>query len=65
MEGFDDAQQACWDLGFTPVVRRAGGRAAAYHHGSLVIDHIEPDPDPIRDSQTEVLGIRGTSSPRH
>ncbi|MGO1523075.1 MAG: lipoate--protein ligase family protein, partial [Nesterenkonia sp.] len=57
MEGFDDAQQACWDLGFTPVVRRAGGRAAAYHHGSLVIDHIEPDPDPIRDSQTRFWGF--------
>lgn len=51
LEGFDAAQQACWDLGFTPVVRRAGGRAAAYHRGSLVIDHIEPDPDPIRNSQ--------------
>ena len=52
LEGFDAAQQACRDLGFTPVVRRAGGRAAAYHRGSLVIDHIEPDADPIRQSQT-------------
>lgn len=51
MVGFDDAQQACWERGFTPVVRRAGGRAAAYHRGSLVIDHIEPDPDPIRASR--------------
>lgn len=51
LPGFDDAQQLCRDLGFTPVVRRAGGRAAAYHRGSLVIDHIEPDPDPIRESR--------------
>lgn len=51
LAGFDAAQQACRDLGFTPVVRRAGGRAAAYHRGSLVIDHIEPDADPIRQSQ--------------
>lgn len=51
LPGFEAAQQACRDLGFTPVIRRAGGRAAAYHRGSLVIDHIEPDADPIRQSQ--------------
>lgn len=51
LPGFDNAAQVCRDEGFTPLVRRAGGRAAAYHQGSLVIDHIEPDPDPIRHSQ--------------
>lgn len=51
LPGFDAARQACRDLGFEPLIRRAGGRAAAYHPGSLVIDHIEPDPDPIRESQ--------------
>lgn len=51
LPGFDAAQEACREAGFTPVVRRAGGRAAAYHRGSLVIDHIESDPDPIRESQ--------------
>lgn len=51
LSGFAAAEQASRRLGFTPVVRRAGGRAAAYHRGSLVIDHIEPDPDPIRESQ--------------
>ena len=51
LPGFDDARQACRNLGFEPLIRRAGGRAAAYHPGSLVIDHIEPDPDPIRESQ--------------
>ncbi|MBO0595905.1 lipoate--protein ligase family protein [Nesterenkonia sp. E16_7] len=51
LPGFAAAAQACREEGFTPLVRRAGGRAAAYHRGSLVIDHIEPDPDPIRHSQ--------------
>lgn len=51
MPGFAAAAQACREEGFTPLVRRAGGRAAAYHQGSLVLDHIEPDPDPIRHSQ--------------
>ncbi|MCH8565168.1 lipoate--protein ligase family protein [Nesterenkonia sp. LB17] len=52
LPGFAAAAQGCREEGFTPLVRRAGGRAAAYHPGSLVIDHIEPDPDPIRASQT-------------
>ncbi|EXF24940.1 lipoate--protein ligase [Nesterenkonia sp. AN1] len=51
LPGFAAAAQACREEGFTPLVRRAGGRAAAYHQGSLVLDHIEPDPDPIRHSQ--------------
>ena len=51
LPGFRRASEACADAGFTPLVRRAGGRAAAYHRGSLVIDHIEPHPDPIRESQ--------------
>lgn len=51
LPGFDAAKRICRERGFTPVVRRAGGRAAAYHRGCLVIDHIEPDPDPIKGSQ--------------
>lgn len=51
LPGFDAAQQACRDLGFTPVIRRAGGRAAAYNEGSLIVDHIEPTRDPVRESQ--------------
>ena len=47
LPGFDAAAQACRDLGFEPLVRKAGGRAAAYHQGTLVIDHLEPDPDAI------------------
>ncbi len=72
LPGFDDAAAACRRSGFTPLVRRAGGRAAAYHQGSLVIDHIEPDPDPIRETQArftafgellqEALGLVGVDA---
>ncbi|SDT33051.1 hypothetical protein SAMN04489743_2456 [Pseudarthrobacter equi] len=51
LPGFDAAAQACRDNGFEPLVRRAGGRAAAYHQGTLVVDHIEPDDDAIAGSK--------------
>lgn len=47
LPGFDAAARACRELGFEPLVRKAGGRAAAYHGGTLVIDHLEPDADAI------------------
>ncbi|KRE80266.1 biotin/lipoate A/B protein ligase family protein [Arthrobacter sp. Soil763] len=47
LPGFDAAAQACRELGFEPLVRKAGGRAAAYHQGTLVIDQLEPDADAI------------------
>ena len=47
LPGFDAAAQACRELAFEPLVRKAGGRAAAYHEGTLVIDHLEPDADAI------------------
>ncbi|RJT79139.1 lipoate--protein ligase family protein [Arthrobacter cheniae] len=47
LPGFVDAGRAAADSGFAPLVRRAGGRAAAYHRGCLVIDHIEPAPDAV------------------
>ncbi|MFJ3957932.1 biotin/lipoate A/B protein ligase family protein [Arthrobacter sp. NPDC090010] len=47
LPGFPAAEQACRDLGFKPLVRKAGGRAAAYHPGCLVVDHIEPRTDAI------------------
>ena len=52
LPGFDAAAQACRDNGFEPLVRRAGGRAAAYHQGTLVVDHIEPDGDAIAGSKS-------------
>ncbi len=45
MPGFEEARRACLRHGFEPVVRRAGGRAAAYHRGSLVVDHLAPSTD--------------------
>ena len=33
-------------------MRKAGGRAAAYHQGTLVVDHIEPHADAIAGSKT-------------
>lgn len=47
LAGFGAAAQACRSLGFEPLIRKAGGRAAAYHQGTLVIDHLEPDRDAI------------------
>lgn len=47
LPGFEAAARACRERGFEPLVRKAGGRAAAYHEGTLVIDHVEPDADAI------------------
>ncbi|WP_102159967.1 lipoate--protein ligase family protein [Zhihengliuella halotolerans] len=43
LEGYDDAARIAADAGFAPLVRKAGGRAAAYHRGTLIVDHVEPD----------------------
>lgn len=45
MDGYQAAHEISQHHGFTPVVRRVGGRAAAYHPGSLVLDHIQPEDD--------------------
>ncbi|MFC0581117.1 lipoate--protein ligase family protein [Micrococcoides hystricis] len=47
LPGYERARQICYEHGYTPVVRKAGGRAAAYHPGSLVLDHLEPHSDAI------------------
>lgn len=41
LAGYEDAVQVSVEHGFVPVVRKAGGRAAAYHRGTLIVDHIE------------------------
>ena len=43
--GFANAVQACRDHGYESLVRKVGGRAAAYHSGCLVIDHFQPAAD--------------------
>lgn len=45
LPGFAAAAQACRDHGFVPAVRRAGGRAAAYHPGCVVVDHLSLQDD--------------------
>ncbi|MFD1211651.1 biotin/lipoate A/B protein ligase family protein [Arthrobacter sp. GCM10027362] len=47
LPGFAQAAQRCRELGFEPLVRKAGGRAAAYHEGCLVLDHVESHQDAI------------------
>lgn len=45
MPGYEAAQEQSRRHGFLPIVRKVGGRAAAYHPGSLIIDHIQPEDD--------------------
>lgn len=47
LPGFERAAQACREQGFEPLIRKAGGRAAAYHEGTLIVDHVEPHADAI------------------
>jgi lipoate-protein ligase A len=51
LPGFESAARACRNHGFEPLIRKAGGRAAAYHKGTLVVDHVEPHPDAIAGSK--------------
>ncbi|MFJ2508162.1 lipoate--protein ligase family protein [Arthrobacter citreus] len=57
LPGFPDAAAACRDLGFEPLVRKAGGRAAAYHQGCLILDHIEPESDAVAHSLARFAGF--------
>jgi lipoate-protein ligase A len=45
--GFPDAARAARAHGFEPVLRTPGGHAAAYHHGSLLVELVAPDDDPV------------------
>jgi octanoyl-[GcvH]:protein N-octanoyltransferase len=47
LPGFADAAAAARRRGFAPVVRGAGGRAAAYDRGCLVFDEIVPAQDSV------------------
>jgi octanoyl-[GcvH]:protein N-octanoyltransferase len=52
LEGFGAASAAARAHGFTPVIRSAGGRAAAYHEECLVIDEIVPSGNAMADVDT-------------
>lgn len=51
LPGFDAAAAACRKHGFEPLIRKAGGRAAAYHPGCLILDHVEPQQDAVAGSR--------------
>ncbi|WP_258234163.1 lipoate--protein ligase family protein [Brevibacterium oceani] len=57
LPGFAAAIEAARDHGFTPALRSLGGRAAAYHPGSLVIDHIEPSDAFITNTNARFTGF--------
>jgi octanoyl-[GcvH]:protein N-octanoyltransferase len=44
--GYADAVRAARAGGFEAILRLAGGRAAAFHEGTLALSHAVPDPDP-------------------
>jgi lipoate-protein ligase A len=47
LPGFAGAAQAARQRGFTPVIRGAGGRAAAYDEGCLIFDEVMPAAESI------------------
>ena len=44
--GYERAADSARRLGFIPVVRPQGGSLAAYHRGSVVVDHVYRTPNP-------------------
>ena len=44
--GFGRAVEAARELGFTPVLRLAGGRAAVFHEDTLAFAHATPEAEP-------------------
>jgi octanoyl-[GcvH]:protein N-octanoyltransferase len=58
--GFPNAVRAAREAGFEPVVRLAGGRAAAFHEGTLAIAWSRPESRPVagtRERFAELAGI--------
>ncbi|GAA3305854.1 lipoate--protein ligase family protein [Glutamicibacter nicotianae] len=52
LDGYEEAREVAQQLGFAPLVRKAGGRAAAYHRGTLIVDHIEPEAEAVMRQQS-------------
>jgi lipoate-protein ligase A len=67
LPGFAAAAAAARRHGFTPVIRGAGGRAAAYDDGCLILDEIVPAADAMSDihdrfaeeAQRQARSLRG------
>ena len=47
LAGYEAARDEASQRGFAPLVRKAGGRAAAYHRGTLIVDHLEPEHEAV------------------
>ncbi|WP_186468068.1 lipoate--protein ligase family protein [Glutamicibacter halophytocola] len=47
LAGYEAAREEAAQRGFAPLVRKAGGRAAAYHQGTLIVDHLEPEHEAV------------------
>jgi octanoyl-[GcvH]:protein N-octanoyltransferase len=45
-DGYDEAVRAARAQGFDATLRLAGGRAAAFHDGTMEIGHAVPEPEP-------------------
>ncbi|MBO0712726.1 MAG: hypothetical protein J2P47_15755 [Acetobacteraceae bacterium] len=56
LPGFSRATAAARRHGFEPVIRAAGGRAAAYDEGCLVFDEIMREPDSMRSVRERFAG---------
>jgi octanoyl-[GcvH]:protein N-octanoyltransferase len=55
--GFAEAVRAARRVGFEPVVRLAGGRAAVYHEGTLALSWAVPDPRPSARTEARFLEL--------
>lgn len=56
LPGFSRAAAAAREQGFDPVIRAAGGRAAAYDEGCLVLDEVMAEPDSMRSVRERFAG---------
>ena len=57
--GYEEAVAAARDAGFGSLVRLAGGRAAAFHEGTVELAHAVPDADPRRGIQDRFEATAG------
>jgi lipoate-protein ligase A len=55
--GFARAAAAARGLGFEPVLRLAGGRAAAFHEGTLALARATPEGTPARGTQARFEAV--------
>lgn len=57
--GFEAAVRAARELGFEPVIRLAGGRAAAFHEGTLAFAWASPAERPVAGTHERFKAIAG------